>query len=146
VELVKYIFALLLILFGVSVITGRGFNLARWNRKTTENTNQLNEVAIFSPVNKVVETDNFTGGEMVMIFSGGEIDLSHVKTKAKSIDLEIVIVFGGGKLILPKDWKVSLQGTAILGGYDNRVDNGIKGTVVLNIKGVAVLGGLEIIN
>jgi hypothetical protein len=48
-------------------------------------------------------------------------------------------------IILPKGWKVSSQGTSILGGFDIRVESG-EGEVTLNIKGLALFGGVKIIN
>jgi predicted membrane protein len=147
----KYLFALFLIVFGIGIITGRGLNFAKWNKKTSENTDFIDEVAIFSPVNKTLRTENFSGAELVMVFAGGEIDLSKAKTKKKTVDMEIVAIFGGAKIIFPKDWKVNLQGTAVLGGYDNKVgergnDKVFKNGVVVNIKGVVIFGGLEITN
>ena len=41
----------------------------------------------------------------VVIFGGGDLDLSQVKTSEASIDLELVAVFGGARLIVPKNWK-----------------------------------------
>jgi hypothetical protein len=94
---------------------------------------------------KVVKSENFKGGKVTMVFAGGEIDLSNVKTTAKEIDLNITTVFAGAKLIIPKGWKVNTQGTAIFGGYDNKVVPG-EGSVTLNLRGSAVFGGIEIVN
>jgi predicted membrane protein len=145
INLFKYVFAFFLILLGISIITGRSGFFGRINKQSVESKDFFNEVSIFSPVNKIVKTDNFTGGQIVMIFSGGEIDLRLAKTKKKNIDLEVITVFGGGKIIVPKDWIINLQGTAIIGGYDNKTSNS-RGQNTLNIKGITIFGGLEIVN
>lgn len=146
VFLVKFIFALILIAVGIRIISGRRRH-RDWDAKTISGEDTINEVAIFSPINKIIKTDNFKGGKMVMIFSGGQLDISGVKTSEKEIDLEFVAVFGGGKLIVPKGWRVNSQGTAIFGGYNNRTEKQEGGeNTVLNIKGAAIFGGIEIVN
>jgi predicted membrane protein len=146
VNLLKFAVAFILIAIGIRILFGR--RRQDWNfESTTAATNEdlLNEVAIFSPVNKVINSNDFKGGKVVMIFSGGKIDLSQVKTLEKNISLEIVAVFGGGKIIIPKNWKVNSQGTAIFGGYNSKVETG-EGETILNLKGAAIFGGIEIVN
>ncbi len=80
-----------------------------------------------------------------MIFSGGKIDLSRAETADRDVNLEVVAVFGGGKIIIPKNWKINSQGTAIFGGYDSKAAAG-SGEVTLNLKGTAIFGGVEVEN
>jgi len=152
ISLMKFALAFILIAIGMRVLLGRNMGRGHhhwdWDfeaNTTTTNEDFLNEVVIFSPLNKTVHSDNFRGGKAVMIFAGGKIDLSQVKTSEKNISLEIVAIFGGGKLIIPKNWKVNSQGTAIFGGYNNKVETGGSETV-LNLKGAAIFGGIEIVN
>jgi hypothetical protein len=106
----------------------------------------LNEVAIFSPLEKEIISEHFAGGKVVMIFAGGEIDLRQVKTTAKEIDLEVVAIFGGARIVIPKEWSVNTsKNTAIFGGVSNGAEKGT-GDIVLNLKGAAIFGGLEIGN
>jgi predicted membrane protein len=80
-----------------------------------------------------------------MVFAGGELDLSDVETDKRELEMEITAVFGGGKLIVPKNWKINSAGTAIFGGYDIRTDREADGPI-LNLKGAAIFGGIEVIN
>jgi predicted membrane protein len=117
----------------------------RWDIQTSSNEDSINEVAIFSPINKIITSDNFKGGKIVMVFGGGRVDISQVKSTEKMIPLEIVAIFGGGKIIIPKGWKVNSQGTAIFGGYNSKIESG-EGENILNINGAAIFGGVEITN
>ena len=152
-DLFRFFFAVVIILIGVRILTGRSYwggthswgNWEQMNAATVSQEDVLNEVAIFSPINKSVKSENFKGGMIKMIFAGGVIDLSGVKTQQKEIDLTIKTVFTGLKLIVPKGWKVTIQGSAVFGGYDNRVQPG-EAIVILNLKGSAVFGGIEIVN
>ncbi len=149
VSLFKFVFALILIAIGIRIIIGKDY-YHQWNwdfkpAQSTTNDNFINEVNIFSRADKAVKSEDFKGGKIVMIFSGGKIDLSQAKTSEKNIELEIVAIFGGGELIIPKGWKVNSQATSILGGYDVKVE-GDNGEVILNLKGAAIFGGMRITN
>jgi hypothetical protein len=59
--------------------------------------------------------------------------------------MEVTAIFGGGKLIVPKEWKVRSEGTAIFGGYDIRTGLEAEGPVLI-LKGAAIFGGIEVVN
>jgi hypothetical protein len=56
-----------------------------------------------------------------------------------------VAVFGGLKVRIPKNWKVKSEAVGIIGGFDNRTRNE-KADIVVHVKGVAMMGGVEITN
>ena len=141
-SLIKFVFAFFIIFIGVRMISDKG---RRWDIQTSSNEDSINEVAIFSPINKIITSDNFKGGKIVMVFGGGQIDISQVKSTEKMVPLEIIAIFGGGKIIIPKGWKVNSQGTAIFGGYNSKIESG-EGENILNINGAAIFGGVEITN
>lgn len=148
----KLFFALIIILIGIRLLAGRRqwggsmdwHNWEQLNVATVSQEDFINEVVVFSAINKAVKSENFKGGMVKMTFAGGVIDLSQVKTQAKEIDLTVKTVFAGLKLIVPKNWKVTIQGSAVFGGYDNRVQTS-ESAVTLNLKGSAVFGGIEIV-
>jgi predicted membrane protein len=138
----NFLFSLLIIVIGFKMIFGEKKFI---NIKSRSSGKDLNEVMIFSPIDKTVKSDDFKGGKVTMIFSGGSIDLSQVKTTEKNIDIEIDIIFGGGKLIVPKSWKINIDGPAIVGGYNDITSNSGE-SIIVNIHGGIVFGGLEITN
>ncbi len=148
-SLFQSLFAILLIVIGAKIITGGSYadrhHWHKWHTPTASNEDSLNEVAIFSPLYKNVSSDNFKGGSVTMVFAGGEIDISNVKTETKSVDLEFTAVFGGLKLTIPKDWSVSSKNTAIFGGINNQTSKGERKTM-LNLKGSVVFGGMEVVS
>ena len=146
-SLFKFFVAAVLIFVGVNIILGRH---RKWEAisESAIREDRISEVAVFSAVNRKVESDDFKGGDITLIFSGGEIDLSEVKTEKREIGLEIVAVFGGAKIIVPRGWKVSNKGTAILGGYDIKTGSPAgegDARVTLNLKGTAIFGGVEVV-
>jgi len=144
-SVVKLVFALIIIFIGLRIISGHGrWDSDYWHEKSESSQDWLNDVAIFSPLNKTVNSENFKGGKVTLVFSGGEIDLSNVKTPAREVNMEVTAIFGGGKLIVPSGWSVNPNVAAIFGGFNNRTRAG--GEITLNLKGAAIFGGLEIVN
>lgn len=147
-SLFRFFVAAVLIFVGVNIILGKH---RKWEAMSESSIKEdkISEVAVFSAVNRKVESDNFKGGDLTLIFSGGEIDLSEVRTDKREINLEIVAIFGGAKIIIPRGWRVSNKGTAILGGYDIKTGTPAdeeKGETTLNLKGTAIFGGVEVVN
>jgi predicted membrane protein len=142
---VKIAFSIILIALGVRVLTGRRQGFAAFNgEKRTSGEDYLNEAIIFSPIDKAINSENFRGGKVVVVFGGGELDLRGAKPAGENVDMEVVAVFGGLKIMIPENWKVSSKGTAIFGGYDNHTSG--SGIITLNLKGAAIFGGVEITN
>lgn len=114
---------------------------------TTPADDVLDAVAVFGAVKKNVLSKNFKGGEVVTVFGGSEINLTQADF-VSPIRLEIVAVFGGSKLIVPANWEVRSEATAILGGVDDKRDpalNQNSGKLII-LEGTAILGGIEIVS
>lgn len=137
------IIAVLLIWIGVKM-TGKTWNFNDYEESLNVSENDLEKVFILSPVNKIVHSDSFKDGKVTCIFSGGIIDFSRVKTNAKEINLEIINIFAGLKIILPKDWKVHSLQNNVVGGIEDNTKGA--GKTVVNLKGSSIFGGLEIVN
>jgi predicted membrane protein len=144
INVLRFIFPLFLVFIGVQILMGRRQN---WDlaKTATVAEDSLHRVLIFSGINQKVVSSNFKSGEVVAIFGGGDIDLSSAKTKAKTIELELVAIFGGLKVRIPSDWSVTSEGVGILGGFDNKAKGGTK-AVTVQLKGVAIFGGVEVVN
>jgi predicted membrane protein len=144
IDIFRIVIPILLIFFGIRVLSGRSWEPSSRHSVETQD-DVLNEVAIFTGVSKIIKSQEFSGGKAAMIFSGGRIDLSRVRSRRKEIEIELVAIFGGIRLIVPADWKVKSEGAAIVGGYDNRT-SGEAGKTVLRVTGAAIFGGVEIVN
>lgn len=154
-----FIFPLAIIMVGLVVLVGSRRN---WRRKKgygytypgtdsqaqpiTEKDELLDTVSVFGGVKKVVYSKSFKGGEIVNIFGGSDIDLTQADFTG-TINIEVVQIFGGTKLIVPPHWEVrSSESVAIFGGIDDKrshhsVTNPEK---ILIISGTTVFGGLDI--
>ena len=155
-----FIFAIVLIAIGVRMIARRSVHSAwHWDdyshdhccdhshihmHDTATGERNIDEVAIFSPLNKSYTAEHFKGGKIVIIFSGGEVDLVQIKTDETEIHLEVSSIFSGIEITIPKDWKVVSTANVFLGNVDTSAAQGGDGNVTLHLHGEAVLGQIEV--
>ena len=138
------IFVGLMIIFKGSLRRGLGYSASKQNGDVVEDVN------VFGGHDRIIETANFRGGEIVNIFGGGNYDLLQSKLAPGKNVLEIVMIFGGSKIIVPQDWDVKVDVAAVFGGFS---DKRIKSPEVprdpsrtLIIKGIAIFGGGDLVN
>lgn len=63
----------------------------------------LNVEAIFCGIKRRILTKQFKGGHVTTIFGGTDVNLSHADLEGSAV-LDILVVFGGMKLIIPSHW------------------------------------------
>ncbi|MBN1373872.1 hypothetical protein JW962_00865 [Candidatus Dojkabacteria bacterium] len=141
-ELWAKFWPLVIILIGISSFFG---DKRHGLKRSVETNGEISETVVLSGVDRVYKTNDFKGGEITAVLGGGEIDLSAV-TISEDTTLEITVVLGGIKVILPKDCKTVVNGTAVLGGWEDKRTNRDSSGKTLTLTGVAVLGGVEIVN
>lgn len=107
-------------------------------------TDYIDDLAVFGGGNTKVFSDNFKGGKITAIFGGSDIDLKNAKP-AEKCNIDLFILFGGSKLIVPEDWQIKSEVVAIFGGStDKRVFPTVKNSEkYVVIKGVVLFGGIE---
>ena len=106
----------------------------------------ININAVFSGVKKYVVSKNFSGGSIVTFMGGAEINLLQADIK-QPVELEINNVFGGTKIILPPNWDLKNEVTALFGGIeDKRNFNALnpEPKKILVIRGACIFGGIEV--
>jgi predicted membrane protein len=144
----------ILIILGLVVIFSSGRHRGEGtffggHRRRSTSEDWLDDVSVFGGGDRVVNSQNFQGGKLTHIFGGSKIDFTRAKMAPGRNHLEVVMIFGGTKLIVPESWSVKMEVTSVFGGFS---DKRIKTMVVtdsdrsLLITGVNVFGGGEIVN
>jgi hypothetical protein len=141
--LFRFLFPLLIIYIGIRILSGQRLETDDKAPRSTEDI--INEVVIFSEMDKIIKSENFKGGKIVALFAGGRINLAQAVAAQDDIPLEVIVIFGGLKVIIPKGWKVKSEGVAIFGGYENKTSGGMSETIA-HIKGSAIFGGVQIVS
>ncbi len=145
------VFPVLIIAFGLYIMLRRKsipYNWHRRHNKETVDLDILDEVAIFSGSERVIISNNFKGGSVTAIFGGSEIDLRSCKLAEGDNLIDVLTLFGGTTLYVPKDWVIKVSVTPIFGGFSNKLrrdpDEILDHTRTLTISGTAIFGGGEI--
>ncbi|SRR5579883_227757 len=111
--------------------------------------NSFKEDHIFSGAKRRIETQEFEGGEALVVFGGVELDLRKADTKLGQVFIEANAIFGGIEIRVPETWRVIARGTGIFGGYSDETIQPVTGDTKhpeLIITGAAVFGGVSIKN
>lgn len=105
--------------FGNRLSYGMNFGA---NSKSRVTDNKLHEIAVFSGIKRKVEAAGFEGAELNCLFGSIELDLRRngAPLGAGVVTVEANALFGGIEIRIPENWKLSLQGTAIFGAYEDK--------------------------
>ncbi len=138
----------LLILLGFAIIKGKKPKKpAMVYHSNSEDL--IDEVAIFGGNVTRIESKRFKGGSITSIFGGSEVNFVDAALSDEGAVIEMTAIFGGVKLIVPRDWHIKIEVASVLGGFtDKRVpgsDLGDKSKVLI-IKGVTIFGGGELLS
>jgi predicted membrane protein len=100
---------------------------------------------VFGGNKRKVYSKNFKGGESTCIFGGTEIDLSQADING-TVVIDVVQLFGGVKLIIPSNWELKSEITAILGGVDDKrsTPQAYGSGKRLVLTGFVMFGGVDI--
>jgi hypothetical protein len=119
---------------------------------------RLSDVNVFWGGRRRIVSKNFTGGEIVAIFGGFEIDLTQADFQGNQIVIEVVTIFGGGEIRVPATWEVIVDSVGIFGGTGDRTSHPLSQSQDpsrtaepavpkrLLVKGVSIFGGLTLKN
>jgi hypothetical protein len=101
--------------------------------------------AVFGGAKRKVFSKSFKGGQSFCIFGGTEIDLSQADINGNVV-IDTVQLFGGTKIIIPANWQLKSDITAVLGGVDDKrsVPTSFSPEKKIVLTGFAMFGGVEI--
>ncbi len=139
----------LLILLGVSILfRGKPAMLpgsVRHSAASGEPSLHVNNILAGS--DRRVTSQEFKGGDVANVLGGVEIDLLEAKLAPGEWLLTVSSVLGGVDIRLPRDWRLEVQPTTMLGGVDDHTrQNPDAAGGKLIIRASALLGGVDIKN
>lgn len=107
-------------------------------------------VSVFAFINGVVRRSNsksFRQADLTAVMGGCELDLRDASTAEAQAVIDTFAFWGGIEIKVPEDWSVTCTAVPVLGGVDDktRLPAGDTGKRLL-VKGMAIMGGIEITN
>lgn len=118
------------------------------NASANDNGEYIDVQAIFGGIKKNIQSKNFKGGEIMSFMGGSEINFMQSDIQHPVV-LEVNNVFGGTKLIIPSNWDVKNEISAVFGGVEDKrtFNNSIPDSEKrILLKGACVFGGIEVTN
>lgn len=114
--------------------------------KTANNNDIIDVMAVFGGSHQTVYSKNFQGGDITAVFGGADIVMTQADFP-ETVSLDVTAVFGGIKLIVPPNWAIKSNVTALFGSVEDKRAHTMpisemQKTLILN--GTALFGGIEI--
>jgi len=140
---------LILIVIGGSILVERlGIELPALPGRSLD-PDAVNILSIFNGAEHLVESEDFTGGELTAIFGGVEVDLRQATAAEQPIVINAFALFGGVEMKVPAEWYVRRDVIGIFGGSDDsrkQKPDSSDGQTDLVVTGFALFGGIDVSN
>lgn len=105
--------------------------------------------AVFSGLRRRISSPQFRGATCFAFFGGCDLDLRPLTgtTLDHPIVLDLHAIFGGVEIWVPPNWRVSVEGVGIFGGFEDQSRPPLDETAAaghLVVRGEAVFGGVVV--
>jgi predicted membrane protein len=134
---------IILILIGIGLLTGYSRKL----RLKPSMHNSVNCFVVFGGEDKIIDSEDFQGGNITTYFGGTCIDLRNAKIKSGKALIDLSVAFGGVEILVPENWKIHAKGFPFLGAFENKAYQVTDETSpILEISYFVMFGGIEVYN
>ncbi len=104
-------------------------------------------LALMGSAERRVHSQAFRGAEATAMMGGVELDLRYARGAADKVYVDVFTWWGGIEIIVPRDWKVDVEASPIMGGV---VDTSLPplgpAVTTLVVRGIVIMGGVEVKN
>jgi len=104
---------------------------------------------VFNGVRHIVMSQKLEGGDVNVVFGEAQVDLHKATLSPNGAFLDLNCVFGHILLIVPEDWQISYEPSAILGATTDKrevIPPYDPDKPTLKITGSSVMGAIEMVN
>lgn len=142
----QYIWPFLIIFVGLWLILRPALKYRSAENFPQIKENDIDLTCIFSGMKRRIESLNFRGGQATAIMGGLELDFTSAGLEGGKATIDATAIMGGVDITVPRDWRVVVDGTPILGGFDDKRRNvpEAETKATLFIKGTAIMGAITI--
>ncbi len=110
---------------------------------------ELSEMAFLGGSNRVINSQDFRGGEVTAVMGGVEVDLRQASISGEPAVIDVFALWGGIEIKVPQEWTVDVKGLPIMGGFENTTHCSVTDPALAQrvvVRGTAIMGGVEIKN
>ncbi|HVT60069.1 MAG TPA: DUF5668 domain-containing protein [Thermoanaerobaculia bacterium] len=155
----RVLWPLALVLVGLSLVFGeltrrRVRGPAAGGGAAASAASDVSALAVLGGASQSISAQDFRGGTATAILGSCRIDLRQAAIAGDEAVIDTFAFWGGVDILVPDGWEVVLRGIPLLGGFDDRTehragappDSAAGRTQRLVVKGVAIMGGVDIRN
>lgn len=138
---------IVLIIAGLAVLVEAvGFlRPKRLTREAGESGDEGAYTAVLGGQKSRITSTSWRGGRATAILGGVELDLRDSLPVAGGAVLDVTAFMGGIDVTVPRGWRVEIDGTPLLGGFDDKTDGGGgPDAPLLRITGTVIMGGVDV--
>ena len=107
--------------------------------------NERRYLAIFSEVKKQGAWTPAPVIRATAVFGGVHLDLREAVIPAAGIDIDVDVVLGEAKILLPPGLGADVDCTSVLGSVEDKSRPAFPGAPTIRVRGSAILGSIEVI-
>lgn len=108
-------------------------------------TQTVDVTAVLGGFERRVHSKDFRGGEVTAVMGGCALDMRDASISGEAV-IHVFAFWGGVTLKVPPDWTIVLEGTPILGGFEEKTIAPPDNSKRLVVRGYAIMGGVEVRN
>jgi Domain of unknown function (DUF5668) len=114
---------------------------------TDDPDSMVHAFALMAGVERKGVSDDFKGGSLNAIMGGVELDLRNAQIKqGTEAVFDCFAMWGGVVVRVPESWRVVSQVFPLMGAFEDNTSGGTPGGPVLIMRGMALMGGIEVKN
>ncbi len=102
------------------------------------------DFAMWSGIKRRIASPVFKHADLTAVMGGIEMDLRAAGTAGGSAVIDVFVMWGGIEITLPPDWAVDNHVVPIMGGIVDKSTGTQASTHRLHLRGVVLMGGIEI--
>ena len=80
------------------------YSKLRENKPATQSNMDFNRADVFGGGKVRVTSKNFRGGKWLAVIGRSQVDFTQANMEGNEATLKILAVFGGGEIIIPRNW------------------------------------------
>ena len=137
-----------LVLLGLSMVWGAvgRSHAAVPNVASATAASWVQAMAVLGSTLRGSNSQEFRGGEATAVLGSCEIDLRQASIAGTEAVIDAFAMWGGIDIRVPEDWTVVVQALPVMGSFEDKTRRPATPSKHLVIKGLAVMGGVEITN
>ncbi len=140
----QVLWPIIIIGIGVSLFFKEEKKIESKEHQDVEEKDSFSKTVIFGGEKKKINSTNFKGGELNVVFGEFQLDLRDVQVSKGGAKIHINCAFSELEILVPKGCRIKAKGSNLLGSWRVAVKERDVSEPVLNITGGVALGEVNI--